>query len=111
LPAFTLNFTLQDIIGAALAFCLFPLVIVFPGYVSDWVLDLTVEIRGIAKPERRHPSFIEQNCICLNMMLDLNFGQLEYNKFLILGGDIIWAGSCPIIFAVKPTYGKHLKNV
>jgi hypothetical protein len=35
-----LNFTLQDILGATLAFCLFPLVIVFPGYVSGWALDL-----------------------------------------------------------------------
>ena len=35
-----MNFTLQDILGATLAFCLFPLVIVFPGYVTGWVLDL-----------------------------------------------------------------------
>src|SRR6185503_2103172 len=35
-----MNFTLQDIIGATQAFCLFPLVIVFPGYVSGWALDL-----------------------------------------------------------------------
>jgi hypothetical protein len=35
-----MNFTLQDILGATLAFCLFPLVIVFPGYVTGWVFDL-----------------------------------------------------------------------
>lgn len=35
-----MNFTLQDILGATLAFCLFPLVIVFPGYVLGWALDL-----------------------------------------------------------------------
>ncbi len=35
-----MNFTLQDILGATLAFCLFPLVIVFPGYVVGWALDL-----------------------------------------------------------------------
>jgi ABC-type sulfate transport system permease subunit len=40
LSAFTLNFTLQDTLGATLAFCLFPLVIVFPGYVTGWALDL-----------------------------------------------------------------------
>ena len=34
-----LNFTLQDILGAAFAFCLFPLVIVFPGYVAGWVFN------------------------------------------------------------------------
>lgn len=35
-----MNFTFQDILGATLAFCLFPLVIVFPGYVVSWALDL-----------------------------------------------------------------------
>jgi len=35
-----MNFTLQDILGAALAFCLFPLVIVIPGYVVGWSLDI-----------------------------------------------------------------------
>jgi hypothetical protein len=35
-----MNFTLQDILGATLAFCLFPLVIVFPGYILGWALDL-----------------------------------------------------------------------
>lgn len=35
-----MNFTLQDFLGATLAFCLFPLVIIIPGYVTGWVLDL-----------------------------------------------------------------------
>ncbi|MBK7453271.1 MAG: hypothetical protein IPJ46_06015 [Anaerolineales bacterium] len=35
-----MNFTLQDILGAAFAFFLFPLVIVFPGYVLGWLFDL-----------------------------------------------------------------------
>jgi hypothetical protein len=35
-----LNFTLQDMLGAAVAFGIFPIMIVFPGYVSGWVLDL-----------------------------------------------------------------------
>ena len=35
-----LNFTLQDILGFAVAFSIFPFVIVFPGYVIGWVLDL-----------------------------------------------------------------------
>lgn len=34
------NFTLQDILGTILAFSLFPLVIVFPGYIFGWVFDL-----------------------------------------------------------------------
>jgi hypothetical protein len=40
LSTFDLNYTLQDIIGAAFAFFLFPLVIVFPGYVAGWALDI-----------------------------------------------------------------------
>jgi hypothetical protein len=35
-----MNFTIQDIIGATLAFLLFPLVIVIPGYVTSWALNL-----------------------------------------------------------------------
>jgi hypothetical protein len=35
-----MNFTFQDIFGAVLAFCLFPLVILFPGYFFGWALDL-----------------------------------------------------------------------
>ncbi len=34
------NFTLQDILGTTLAFGLFPLVIVFPGYVFGWIFNL-----------------------------------------------------------------------
>ncbi|MBI5944382.1 MAG: hypothetical protein HY864_08445 [Chloroflexi bacterium] len=35
-----MNFTFQDIFGAVFAFCIFPLVLVFPGYVVGWGLDL-----------------------------------------------------------------------
>lgn len=35
-----MNFTIQDIISAFLAFLLFPLVIVIPGYVTAWTLNL-----------------------------------------------------------------------
>ncbi len=34
------NFTFQDILSTALAFSLFPLVIVFPGYVFGWMFNL-----------------------------------------------------------------------
>jgi hypothetical protein len=34
-----MNFTLQDILGTTFAFCLFPLVIVFPGYVFGWTFN------------------------------------------------------------------------
>ncbi len=45
------NFTLQDILGTTLAFCLFPLVIVFPGYVSGWAFNL-FEFRTRLLPTR-----------------------------------------------------------
>ena len=37
---YSLNYTLQDLIGYTLAFFLFPLVIVLPGYVFSSALDL-----------------------------------------------------------------------
>jgi hypothetical protein len=45
------NFTLQDIFGTTLAFFLFPLVIVFPGYVFGWVFNL-FEFRARLLPSR-----------------------------------------------------------
>jgi len=45
------NFTLQDILGTTLAFCLFPLVIVFPGYVFGWIFNL-FEFRARLLPAR-----------------------------------------------------------
>ncbi|MBI5307230.1 MAG: hypothetical protein HZB37_02530, partial [Planctomycetes bacterium] len=34
------NFMLQDILSTTFAFCLFPLVIIFPGYVFGWAFNL-----------------------------------------------------------------------
>lgn len=45
------NFTLQDILGTTFAFCLFPLVIIFPGYVFGWAFDL-FEFRARLLPTR-----------------------------------------------------------
>ena len=45
------NFTLQDVLGTVLAFCLFPLVIVFPGYVFGWAFNL-FEFRRRLLPAR-----------------------------------------------------------
>ena len=45
------NFTLQDILGTVLAFYLFPLVIVFPGYVFGWAFNL-FEFRARLLPAR-----------------------------------------------------------
>jgi len=46
-----MNFTLQDILSTTLAFCLFPLVIVFPGYVFGWAFNL-FEFRTRLLPAR-----------------------------------------------------------
>jgi hypothetical protein len=46
-----MNFTLQDILSTTLAFCLFPLVIVFPGYVFGWAFNL-FEFRARLLPAR-----------------------------------------------------------
>lgn len=50
-----LSFTAQDIIGSLIAFSLFPVILVYPGYTVSWLLDLftfrrrTVPVRfGIA---------------------------------------------------------------
>ncbi len=45
------NFTLQDILGTTFAFCLFPFVIVFPGYVFGWIFEL-FEFRARLLPAR-----------------------------------------------------------
>jgi hypothetical protein len=46
-----MNFTLQDILGTTFAFCLFPFVIVFPGYVFGWLFNL-FEFRARLLPAR-----------------------------------------------------------
>jgi hypothetical protein len=40
LPSLTSNFTFQDILGILLALSLFPLIFIFPGYVTAWALNL-----------------------------------------------------------------------
>jgi hypothetical protein len=45
------NFTSQDILGTSIAFSLFPLVIVFPGYVAGWSFNL-FEFRARLLPAR-----------------------------------------------------------
>jgi len=57
------NFTLQDIFGTTLAFCLFPLVIVFPGYVFGWVFNL-FEFRTRLLPARFAISLLLSVAIC-----------------------------------------------
>ncbi|MDO8753805.1 MAG: hypothetical protein Q7J80_07915 [Anaerolineales bacterium] len=62
-----MNFTLQDILGATLAFCLFPLVIVFPGYVVGWVFNL-FEFRARLLPAR----------LAISMLLSIAIGPIFY---------------------------------
>ncbi len=82
---FTLNFTLQDILGATLAFCLFPLVIVFPGYVTGWALDL-FDFR-LRQPIVKLGIGLVLSFAITPIVLDLTSSLLSFNFALItLGG-------------------------
>lgn len=85
LSAFTSNFTLQDIFGAALASCLFPLVIVFPGYVTGWALDL-FDFR-LRQPIVRLGIGLVLSFAVSPIVLDLTSSLLSLNiSLLTLGG-------------------------
>jgi hypothetical protein len=85
LSAFTLNFTLQDILVATLAFCLFPLVIVFPGYVTGWALDL-FDFR-LRQPIVKLGIGLVLSFAVTPIVLDLTSSLLSFNvAFLTLGG-------------------------
>jgi len=85
LSIFTLNFTLQDIFGAALAFCLFPIVIVFPGYVAGWALDL-FDFR-LRQPIVRLGIGLVLSFAVVPIVLDLTSSLLSLNiSLLVLGG-------------------------
>jgi hypothetical protein len=58
-----MNFTLQDIIGTLLGFSLFPLVLVFPGYIFGWAFDL-FEFRARLLPARFAVSLLLSVAIC-----------------------------------------------
>ena len=85
MSAFVSNFTLQDILGATLAFCLFPLVIVFPGYVSGWALDL-FDFR-LRQPIVRLGIGLVLSFAITPIVLDLTSSLLSVNfALLTLGG-------------------------
>jgi hypothetical protein len=46
-----LSFTIKDVLGSLLAFVIFPLIMVFPGYVTSWALDL-FDFRHRSSPAR-----------------------------------------------------------
>jgi hypothetical protein len=79
-----LNFTLQDLIGATLAFCLFPLVIIFPGYVVGWIWDL-FDFRGRQSVVKLGIGLILSFAIS-PIILDLTSSLVSLNFSLILLG-------------------------
>jgi len=80
-----MNFTFQDVCGAALAFCIFPLVIVFPGYVIGWGLDL-FDFR-IRRPQVRLGLGILLSFAVSPALLYLTLYMLPFNFVLLaLGG-------------------------
>jgi hypothetical protein len=109
---FALNFTLQDIIGAALAFCLFPLVIVFPGYVTGWALDL-FDFR-LRQPIVKLGIGLVLSFAITPIVLDLTSSLLSLNySLLTLAG---FAAACAVIFLKeKPSFtsgtNRHAKII
>ncbi|MCJ7434723.1 MAG: hypothetical protein MUO77_14650, partial [Anaerolineales bacterium] len=96
-----MNFTLQDILGASLAFCLFPLVIVFPGYVTGWVLDI-FDFR-LRQPIVRLGIGLVLSFAVSPIVLDLTSSLLSFNfALLILGGFA--AAFAVIILKEKPSF-------
>jgi hypothetical protein len=107
LSALTLNFTLQDTLGATLAFCLFPFVIVFPGYVTGWALDL-FDFR-LRQPIVRLGIGLVLSFAITPIVLDLASSLLSFNvAFLILGGFA--AAFALIILKEKPVSTSQTKR-
>ncbi len=79
-----LNFTLQDIIGTLLGVALFPLVIVFPGYVFGWLFDL-FEFRARLLPARLAISLLLSIAIT-PILYYLTASLFSMNTALILTG-------------------------
>jgi hypothetical protein len=92
LPA--LNYTLSDIFGALIAFGLFPLVIVFPGYVTGWLFDL-FDFRQ----RRRVTQFIIGLCLSFAIspivlyltarLVSIEFASLTAVIFAVIGTAIL----------------------
>jgi hypothetical protein len=107
LSIFTLNFTLQGILGAALAFCLFPLVIVIPGYVTGWALDL-FDFRS-RQPIVRLGIGLVLSFAVSPIVLDLTSSLLSVNASLVAIGGFAVAFAV-IILKEKPESSSETKR-
>jgi hypothetical protein len=107
LSAFALNFTLHDIIGAALATFLFPLVIVFPGYVTGWALDL-FDFKN-RQPVVRLGIGLVLSFAVSPIVLDLTSSLLSLNASLFTLGGFA-AAFAVIILKEKPISSLETKN-
>ena len=95
-----LNFTLQDIIGTLLGFSLFPLVLIFPGYIFGWAFDL-FEFRARLLPARFAISLLLSVAIC-PIFYYLVASLFSLNVALIVTG-LIAAVFVALLVYEKPT--------
>ncbi len=91
-------FTLQDILGITLAFCFFPLVIVFPGYVFGWIFNL-FEFRKRLLPAR----------FAISLLLSIAISPIFYyllSSLFSLVAAVIATALIAVIFMILFIYEK-----
>jgi hypothetical protein len=89
----SLNFTLQDIISTLIAFLLFPLIYVIPGYVISWLFDL-LDFRN------RLPATRFVIAIVFSISLSPIITFLIWNLFSVKATFIVLAGFAVIFFII-----------
>ena len=94
------NFTYQDLAGSLLAFVLFPLVLVFPGYLVGWTINL-FDFRRRLAVVRFLMSLVLSNAVS-PIFLYLAF-RLTSARIAIVGLLLIWLAWVIILFNNRPT--------
>ncbi len=89
----SLNFTLQDIISTLIAFLLFPLIYVIPGYVISWLFDL-LDFRNRLPATR----FVIAIVFSISLSPILTF--LTWNLLSVKATFIVLAGFAVIFFII-----------
>lgn len=105
MSALASNFTLQDILGMTLAFLLFPLVIVFPGYVCGWALNL-LDFRR-RRPIVRLGMGLVLSCAISPVLFDLTSSLVSPKLSLLVVGAFALA-FVMILIREKPVFSSGL---
>lgn len=96
-----MNFMMQDLLGTLLAFALFPLVLIFPGYVCGWTFDL-FDFRARRLSTRFALALLLSVAIC-PILYYLASSLISMNAALIL--TFLFAGAFLILFLrEKPSF-------